>query len=207
MPDELRDARLVMNESDHEAPGPHPLRARLDQVFVTRAGVAILVESKTRNDPRARRADQVQLSAQRAVLERTRPAPLRGAELAAYGYIRVVGDKGVPQYRRVALLPTEAVDALQARDQALRRGEEPWFADDPSRCRRCRTTDQCPAWTARHSRPLSTWWPPAQRRLLQALEVARPGFVPLLRAAGPSRGAPSTPPSSRGRSSGQRRGP
>jgi CRISPR-associated exonuclease Cas4 len=187
MPEELRDARLVLNEAYYDAPGPHPLQARLDQVFVTRADRIVLVESKTRNDPRPRRSEQVQLSAQRVVLERLRLPALRGATFASHGYVRVVGDAGTPRYRRVELLPTHVVEALQARDHALQAGATAWLADDPGRCRRCRTTEHCPAWTARRHTPLAAWWSPAQWQVLEVAEAALPGFAPLLRPTVPSR--------------------
>lgn len=124
MPEELRGARLFMNEEDIRAFEPVPLHGRVDQVFETRNGVLVPVDTKTRKYFRVYDSDIIQLSVYRLILEK-----MYGNRhtVSQHGYIRAVvlsehGKENI-RYLRVRLLSEGEIVELWQQYKALKTGK------------------------------------------------------------------------------------
>lgn len=140
MPREIADGRLVISEKTFYRRGNRPFAAKTDQGFLTRTGVIVLVESKTR--ARITSSDLVQLSAQ--AIAATADARVR-QPVASWGYVRLAPAGRKPYYQRVELLQPAQIDQLWDRWHALKsRRAAPVYRADPSRCRSCVLRARCP---------------------------------------------------------------
>ena len=131
MPAEIAQGQLVFNEQNLWRRGARPLVAKMDQVFLTPAGVLVPVETKART--RVTAADIVQLSVQAVVLRYDGG----GRPVARWGYVRLARPGRSPVYEQVKLLTEAQVDQLRDRWAALRGGAAPTYRPKPSLCRNC----------------------------------------------------------------------
>src|SRR5690606_10050193 len=99
MPLEIQEAKLIISEKTIYRNGRRPFAAKTDQVFRTRAGWVVPVETKTRRTIAP--SDLVQISAQAAAINEMRQH--RG-KVASHGYIRLAPEASAPFYQRVQLL-------------------------------------------------------------------------------------------------------
>lgn len=107
MPLELQLARLIMSETPVSTLFPRPLHGTPDQVFMTRKGKLVLVDTKVRRNGRVKHSDIIQLGVYRIILSQTRREPI-----ARHGYIRVVQQIGTQRrvsYRRVNIPSAQSV--------------------------------------------------------------------------------------------------
>ncbi|MEL6278277.1 MAG: PD-(D/E)XK nuclease family protein [Pseudomonadota bacterium] len=142
-PAELRGAKLLLNERLIQISNPIPLSGRPDQVWRTRDGVLVLIDTKTRRTPRVYEYDRVQLSAY-AMLLRHSWVKRRG-DVAPYGFIRFKSENGV-RFVRVLLYDDEHIFDLYDRFQDVARSSSKAVAN-PSRalCAGCGHAEGCDA--------------------------------------------------------------
>lgn len=141
MPLEIQDAKLIISEKTIYRNGRRPLAAKTDQVFQTKAGWVIPVETKTRRTISP--SDLVQISAQAAALNEMRRYK---GKVASHGYIRLAPEGRAPFYQRVDLLHPSRVDLLWDRYQALRAGKvAPTVKPHARRCEKCAFRSGCPS--------------------------------------------------------------
>ena len=137
MPPEIRSGRLVLSETTLRRKGARPLFAKVDQVFETRAGLLVPVETKNRLYLTP--GDLVQLSAQAAAL-RSR----YGSAVASYGYLRVALAGSTGRYFRYELLDDAVIDRLVDRYHVLRHREgRPIARPGPRKCGGCMFRNAC----------------------------------------------------------------
>ncbi|TFI48910.1 DUF2800 domain-containing protein [Diaphorobacter sp. DS2] len=107
MPTELATAEVFMNESPVSLSHPFASHGRVDQVFLTRRGVLVVLDTKYRMGMRVKESDILQLSCYAVALRQSCDWPV-----AAYGYVRLVnvtGERRAVDYRRVRLLGERAI--------------------------------------------------------------------------------------------------
>lgn len=137
MPAELATARLVMSEKEMRINRPARFVARVDQVFQTKAGQLVLLESKRRKSSRVFDSDVIELSVQSVVLSR------RGYRIAPHGYVRTVV-RGRPSYHRVRLYSEDVVLMLRERYLDLLGGAVvPEGPRSIAMCRGCAHASRC----------------------------------------------------------------
>ena len=85
MPLVLRNAQLFMSEQDVSMSRPVALHGRVDQVFLARTGLLILVDTKTRDRHRVYGSDIWQLAVYAAILDITAQHPV-----SSYAFVRTV---------------------------------------------------------------------------------------------------------------------
>ncbi|CAM5563231.1 hypothetical protein [Eoetvoesiella caeni] len=107
MPKELRRSQIVMNEQTISMLQPVALQGKVDQVYLSPAGVLILVDSKTRDRHRVYYSDIMQISMYAMILAHT-----TGRRVSNRGYIRTVLRNEVSRVVRfhpVRLLPDNVI--------------------------------------------------------------------------------------------------
>lgn len=141
MPLEIQDAKLIISEKTIYRNGRRPFAAKTDQVFQTKAGWVIPVETKTRRTISP--SDLVQISAQAAALNEMRRYK---GKVASHGYIRLAPEGRAPFYQRVDLMHPNRVDLLWDRYRALRTGKvKPTVKPHARRCDKCAFRSGCPS--------------------------------------------------------------
>lgn len=114
MPKDLRSSQLYMSEKDIEIRMPVFLKGRVDQVFLTKEDLLVPVDTKLTYPRCVSHAEKIQLSGYRAILTNTEKY-----SVANYGYIRFVNrDTGKVHYRKVSLLPPEAIYRLVSEEDS-----------------------------------------------------------------------------------------
>lgn len=88
MPAELRDAEIFMNEETVSMTDPVPFHGRVDQVFLTRSGTLVLLDTKYRLSGQVHGDDIVQLSCYAFALRKS-----CGTPVAKHAYLRMVQDE------------------------------------------------------------------------------------------------------------------
>lgn len=107
MPSELRDAEVFMNESSISMPHPFVMHGRVDQVFKTRRGRLVVLDTKYRLRMQVTEGDVLQISCYAIALRQR-----HGSAVAGHGYIRLVCENGgrrTVRYARVRLLSERTV--------------------------------------------------------------------------------------------------
>ena len=141
MPREIADARLVISEMTLYRRGSRPLAAKTDQGFLTRDGLLVMVETKTRR--RVSPSDIVQLSCQAVAADSDRRVKWK---VANWGYVRLAPAGGKPYYQRVDLVHPTRIDQLWDRWKALKEGLiVPIPRPKPYRCGTCVARTRCRA--------------------------------------------------------------
>lgn len=141
MPLEIQDAKLIISEKTIYRNGRRPFAAKTDQVFQTKAGWVIPIETKTRRTISP--SDLVQISAQAAALNEMRRYK---GKVASHGYIRLAPEGRAPFYQRVDLMHPSRVDLLWDRYQMLRTVKvKPTVKPHPRRCEKCAFRSGCPS--------------------------------------------------------------
>lgn len=131
IPEELRDARLVMSEKLISAHTPVPLRGRVDQVYRLSDGTLCIVDTKSRKKFQVHEADLVQISVYATILR------ARKMSVADHGYIRLV-HQGTTRYERVQLMSSEQISAIyHYREHLLQHPEDAKPAEHPALCKCC----------------------------------------------------------------------
>jgi hypothetical protein len=149
MPAELRTARLLLSEETLKCDHPHPLSARIDQLFERPDGRLILVETKTRERLQVDPYDVLELSVQQQVIRRGGDPRFAGKKLSGYAYVRTVGQNGHPQYLAAELVDEETVLAYFKRWHFLTHHQVPdeqmplRGAYAARECSRCEFRPQC----------------------------------------------------------------
>jgi CRISPR/Cas system-associated exonuclease Cas4 (RecB family) len=138
---ELDGAALILNEKTLRIDRPILLSGKPDQVWRTREGLLVPVDTKKRRAPRAFASDAVQLSAY-AMLLKAAPRFL-GARIADHGFVRVEGESGAARFIRVPLLPETAIIFRQERATALLRGAAPNAKPSKALCAGCGHRGRC----------------------------------------------------------------
>jgi CRISPR/Cas system-associated exonuclease Cas4 (RecB family) len=145
MPAEIAGGRLMASEEYFRTRHPKPLGAQVDQVYLTRAGMLVPVETKRRYRKHVTAYDQIELSVQACVLRTARPSTWLRHEVADYGYVRVVAEGREPAYLRVDLLGDDELVRLYDRYWKIQRGEvKPAPASHGAICRKCAYLSRCP---------------------------------------------------------------
>lgn len=145
MPPEIAHARLVFSERTIHADLPVPLVARVDQVYRTREGVLVPVETKRRRWLKVYEADVIELSVQATVLANSPHTNRLGKTVAGYGYVRIARPGHPPTYLRTPLLDASQVCGLHRRFFALHAGAEaPRTTAYAGLCRQCGQLSRCP---------------------------------------------------------------
>lgn len=85
MPVVLRKAELFMSEQEISTDSPIPLHGRVDQVFLTKHGLLIPVDTKTRDTHRVYESDIWQLGVYAVILQARYRYPV-----CSYGFVRTV---------------------------------------------------------------------------------------------------------------------
>lgn len=107
LPDDLKNARVVMVEKTLYVRQPYKIVGRLDQVYKLSTGEHVPVEGKNRNDCRIYLTDVAQLSLQAWLLRQ------HGLATAAYGYAAINNRQtGERKAVRVELRSDEFCEAL-----------------------------------------------------------------------------------------------
>lgn len=138
MPGQLRDAKIVLQEESVRSPALG-LVAKPDRVYQVGEEL-VVVELKTRLQPRVYESDRIELSVQRAVLEAERRAPV-----SRRGWV-LTHD---PRNGKRTALPVELMDrdqifALRDRYHALLAGRTaPMPARSVRQCEQCAYLQQC----------------------------------------------------------------
>lgn len=122
MPPELRTAEVVLSEQEVECTVQVPLFGKVDQVYRTRSGLLVPVDSKLRNRMSVKPADQVQLSTYGYIL-RHNPEYKALGKVADTGYIRFQSTGGSVVYQPVRLISDSTIEAIYYRWHALRHGK------------------------------------------------------------------------------------
>lgn len=107
MPLILRQSTLFMSEAEISMTQPVALRGRVDQVFMSKNGLLILLDTKTRSHHRVYGTDVWQLAVYAAILDVTVRHPL-----SSYGFVRTVVRTETTrsvQYHVIRLPPFEAI--------------------------------------------------------------------------------------------------
>jgi CRISPR/Cas system-associated exonuclease Cas4 (RecB family) len=138
---ELDGASLVLNEETLQIERPILLSGRPDQVWRTREGLLVPVDTKKRRAPRAFASDAIQLSAY-ALLLKAAPR-FRGTRVADHGFVRVEGDSGAARFIRVPLLGEDAIIARHERATTLLRGAAPHAKPSKALCAGCGHRGRC----------------------------------------------------------------
>ncbi|HGN8816189.1 hypothetical protein [Salmonella enterica] len=121
MPYELRSATLFLSEQDISTTQPVPMHGRVDQVYQTKNGVLIPLDTKLRQVNHIYESDIIQLSVYRVILSHKYKAPV-----AKYGYVRTVvetADGDRVRYIKTNLLSEKEVVKLWHRYQSIRSGQ------------------------------------------------------------------------------------
>ena len=144
-PDEIARGRLVLSEFYLRCDVPRRLGARVDQVYMTPAGMLVPVDTKVRYRHEIRMDDVIELSVQAAVLRHTTSSRRPSGEVASWGYVRIA-----PPGRRAAYLRTELLSDLELarayeRYFELVDGAQPLPAAVTRSCRHCSKREGCPA--------------------------------------------------------------
>ncbi|WP_249554615.1 hypothetical protein [Shewanella sp. 8A] len=121
MPPELRSATLFLSEQDVSTTLPVPMHGRVDQVYQTKRGILIPLDTKLRQINHIYESDIIQLSVYQVILSHKYKVPV-----AKYGYVRTVvetadGDK--VRYIKTTLLSEKEVVKLWHRYQSIRSGQ------------------------------------------------------------------------------------
>lgn len=149
MPRVIAEGRLVLSEEYFRTEHPRRLGARFDQVFVGTDGLLYPVDTKRRKRRQVYAYDQVELSAQGAVLRHGRIGVVKGHTVAPFGFIRLVVN-GMPEYQRVPLLSDDELARLHDRYYALHAGKvEANPAERTGACVKCAYLSACPTGRAR----------------------------------------------------------
>lgn len=114
IPVELQGAKCVMNEQNISVRKPTALHGRVDQVFEMKNGRWVVVDTKRRNYNKVFPSDIVQLTVYAVILANN------GHPVAPYGYIRLVNQAGIANYKKVTLFTADTVVALRERYLALK---------------------------------------------------------------------------------------
>lgn len=117
LPRDLQLGQLLMSETPISTRHPVALHGTPDQVFISRKGELVPVDTKLRRDASTTTSDRMQLSIYATILSHTRHEPV-----ADYGYIRAVTAGRRTRYRKVWLLPEGKVVARHAAAQHRNRG-------------------------------------------------------------------------------------
>jgi CRISPR/Cas system-associated exonuclease Cas4 (RecB family) len=145
MPAEIAAGVLVASEQYFRTRYPKPLGAQVDQVYATREGYLVPVETKRRYRNRPTEYDVIELSTQAAVLRTARPKALENYQVATWGYVRVVNELRHPTYLRVSLLNDEQLVHIYNRYWDLQNGRvHPGAAAHVGICRKCAFLERCP---------------------------------------------------------------
>lgn len=102
MPDELASAEIYMSEAPVSMTRPFAAHGRVDQVFLARRGVLVVLDTKYRASMKETPSDVFQVSCYAAALRQGSRLPV-----ARHGYIRLVNEVGSARYvhyRKVRLL-------------------------------------------------------------------------------------------------------
>lgn len=143
-PAEVASGQLVLSEVKLRSELPAPFVVRVDQVYRTHSNTLVLVETKTRPQPRAYQADIIELSVQAAVLRHAPPPELSGVRVEPYAYVRCGPLGRQATYIRVDLLGDADLLALRSRRDALLSGEvEPCRPASKGVCRKCAFRAEC----------------------------------------------------------------
>lgn len=144
MPLELATGTLVLSEQTLRVTRPDYLVARFDQVFATRDGRIVPVDTKTRHRAKVTLYDQIELGVQAAVLRGHLSGPLRG-RVENYGYIRFAPPGRRPVYRRTGIPDDAQLSQLVRRYRSLLAGRErPQPPETHYPCARCSQRRRCP---------------------------------------------------------------
>lgn len=145
MPAEIAAGVLVTSEQYFRTRYPKPLGAQVDQVYATRDGYLVPVETKRRYRKRITNYDLIELSTQAAVLRTARPKALAKYTVATWGYVRVVNELRHPSYLRVSLLDDDQLVQIYDRFWDLQNGRvQPGPAAHVGICRKCAFLPRCP---------------------------------------------------------------
>jgi hypothetical protein len=146
MPSEIASARLVYSERTLFADHPKPLVARVDQVYLTPAGLLVPVETKRRYRPSIYSADVIELSVQATVLANNHEVSRVSRQVANYGYVRIAAEGRNPVYLRTPLLDQSQVAMLHERYFALHEGRQKASPSSSlALCRKCGHRSRCPS--------------------------------------------------------------
>lgn len=115
--DELRGARLLMNEVDIRTDRPVPMHGRVDQVFMLQNGKVLVMDTKVRDRLVVFPSDVVQLSTYAMILS------MNNYIVCPYAVIRFVLPGNTVVYRRVGLLPMSTIVSLHQRYESIEKGE------------------------------------------------------------------------------------
>lgn len=145
MPPEIAEARMVLSEELIRVRVPARIVAKPDQVYLTRQGLLVLVETKTRHSNQVRDFDRAEISVQAFAMRHGRPGRLKRHPVAPYGYIRIKREGLPPAYHRVALHSDVAVVAMrQRRIDIESQRVAPGGPVTPRICRTCGKRPTCP---------------------------------------------------------------
>lgn len=144
MPEELATATLVMSEQLLRCEVPDFLVSKVDQVFLTPAGLLVPLETKTRSRPVVYPSDAVQLGVTAVLLANSDHRWSRHP-VASHGYVRIVTPEGT-RYRPVDLPSTpEVLDLARRRRELLAgKGAPPQPARSAAACPKCASRSRCP---------------------------------------------------------------
>lgn len=120
MPHELRTATLFLSEQDIATSLPVQMHGRVDQVYKTKRGVLIPLDTKSRPMTRVYESDIIQISVYRIILLHQYNVPV-----ANYGYVRTVTETSTGErvrYIKTKLLSERQVVKLWRRYQSIRSG-------------------------------------------------------------------------------------
>lgn len=120
MPVRLMLSTLYLSEAPLSTQSPIPLHGTPDQVFLSRRGQLLLVDTKVRGRHRVDQADIIQLSVYRVILAHTQGS----RPVARFGYIRTVTPNAPSRHRvryhKVRLLPERTVVSLHQAQVGVR---------------------------------------------------------------------------------------
>lgn len=149
LPEELAQSKLWASEKEIACRRPMRLRGRVDQVYRTRQGHLVPVDTKRRSRDVVYLSDRLQLSLYRVILMHRPLSWLFPVYVAEYGYIRLVTPDGV-KYQRTALLPLEEVTAYYNRYLDVLSGKvEPTLTKHTGICNQCAWRPDCPRYENR----------------------------------------------------------
>lgn len=145
-PAEIASGELVLSEHYLRCDAPRKLGARVDQVYRTREGILVPVETKVRYRREVRPDDVIELSVQASVLRNTRSTAKPRGEVATWGYVRVApADGATVTYLKTTLLDDASLARLYERHFELLGGATARSANNPRTCAHCPKRAQCPA--------------------------------------------------------------
>lgn len=147
MPAEIAGAELVQSERQLYATlNGETIAVRPDQVYLTRPGALVPVDSKTREIPKTFDYDAIELSLQALAVAESHVHRGRGAP-TTHGFIRIKPKSGRrrPSYHRVELWTRERLNRLHTRYLGIIEGTvQPTSQTNPKACAGCAYRSRCP---------------------------------------------------------------